>query len=335
MYELLRSCLPYCLILVYFLSPSTNAATLPSLIPTNTKLNLIVPTGTNLTAGIAPDLPNDVFGYTSEYGGPLLPDIPCMMVCVFAMRELALLPGFLRDHEIPGKTWIVDDYPQVALSVGGPSGVVTVRFAVYIIEAAIRDMMTRNQFQTSQFVGTWLGVRVVNLEFFAPNAIETPVVKAVPTVKDKMATVSIDISHPNLNATSNKDRLRAVVTYKTKEISQKDMFMAIIWAILTLAPLEDEERIRIETITDFAITASVTIYFVGVTGIPRGVQPLQYGDLISLLATLPETLLREGVFREMDIVVKDGNVVVGKGLMRLTTSSGFVGVPLIANVSAS
>lgn len=111
--------------------------------------------------------------------------------------------------------------------------------------------------------------------------------------------------------------------------------MAIIWAILTLAPLEDEERIRIETITDFAITASVTIYFVGVTGIPRGVQPLQYGDLISLLATLPETLLREGVFREMDIVVKDGNVVVGKGLMRLTTSSGFVGVPLIANVSAS
>lgn len=55
----------------------------------------------------------------------------------------------------------MDDYPQVAISVGNPGDVVIVRFAMYTIAAAIRDIMARNKFQTSQFVGMWLGVQVV------------------------------------------------------------------------------------------------------------------------------------------------------------------------------
>ena len=134
----------------------------------------------------------------------------------------------------------------------------------------------------------------------------------------------------------DNDQLRAEVIYKTKEISKKDMFLAIIRALLALTPHENEERIRIYKITEFAITASVTIYFVRVPGIPRRLQSLQYGNLISLLAKLPEILLLKGMFREMDIMVKEDNVVVGKGTMRLTASSSkFVGVPLTANASVS
>ena len=44
-------------------------------------------------------------------------------------------------------------------------------------------------------------------------------------------------------------------------------------------------------------------------------------------------LLRADTFREMDIMVKGANVVVGRGTMRLTASNGLVGVPLTANVS--
>ena len=55
-----------------------------------------------MTIGIAPELPNDEFEYSSEYGGRLLPDLPCIMVCVFAMRELALLPDFLVTIKYPG-----------------------------------------------------------------------------------------------------------------------------------------------------------------------------------------------------------------------------------------
>ncbi|CAD6587519.1 MAG: hypothetical protein ASARMPREDX12_002920 [Alectoria sarmentosa] len=344
MHELMRSCLEYCHIL-FCLSSLSNAATLPSLISTNTNtnVNLVAPTATNLTIGIAPDFPNDEFECYPDYGGPLLPDIPCIMVCVFAMRELALLPNFYGNHEISGKTWRMDEYPQVAISVGNPGDVVIVRFAIYTIAAAIRDIMNLNRFQTSQFVGLWLGVKVAHVKFFAPDTIETTfaanrteyavsqVSKAVSTVNDNKTTIPINIGDLSLNATSNNDRLWADLTYKTKEISKKDMFMAIIFALLTLAQYANEERIRVLTITDFAITAKVTTFFIRVTGIPPRLQPLQYGNLISLLAKLPEVLLREDMFREMDIVVMDDNVVVGKGTMRLTPPSGFVGVPLIAS----
>ena len=336
----MHSCLRYCYIFFCLISV-IYALTLPSLDSTDTNLNVIASTDTNhLTAGLAPDLPNHEFDYTSKYSGRLLPDIPCMMVCVFAMRELALLSNFNGGCEIPGKTWIMDEYPQVAISVGNPDDVVTVRFAMWTITSAIRNMMIRNQFQTSQFVGTWLGVRVVYMNFFAPNTIETTVVKthteyAVSQSSADTATVSINIGDSNRNVTLNDDQLRAEVIYKTKEISKKDMFMAVIIALLTLAPHETEERIRIVTITEFAITASVTTYFIRVLGIPRRLQPLQYGNLISLLAKIPEILFREDMFREMDIVVKDDNVVVGKGTVRLTASSGFEGDPLIANASVS
>ena len=66
-----------------------------------------------------------------------------MMVCVFAMRELTLLSNFYGDYEIPGKTWTMDEYPQVTISVGNPYNVVTVRFAMWTIASAIRDMVAR------------------------------------------------------------------------------------------------------------------------------------------------------------------------------------------------
>ncbi len=305
--KLIHLCLRHCYTFFCLIS-LFNALTLPSLISTDTNLNLIASTDINhLTAGIAPDLPNHGFEYSSRYSGRLLLDILCMMVCVFAMRELALLPTFYGDYKIPGKTWTMDEYPQVAISVGNPDNVVTMRFAMWTITSAIRDMMAHNQFQTSQFIGMWLGVRVVYMNFFAPNTIETTVVKnrtehAVSQFSADSATVSIDIGDSNRNATLDNDQLRAEVIYKTKEISKKGMFMAISDAILALAPHENEERICILTITEFAITASVTTYFIRVPGIPRRLQPLQYGNLISLLAKLPEILLREDMFREMDIM---------------------------------
>ncbi len=141
--------------------------------------------------------------------------------------------------------------------------------------------MARNEFQTSQFIGIWSGVRVVYMNFFAPNTIETTVVKnrteyAVSQFSADMTTVSIDIGDSNCNAILSNDQMRAEVIYKTKEISKKDMFMATIDGLLTLAPHENEQRIRILTITKFAITASVTTYSIRVPSIPRRLQPLQY-----------------------------------------------------------
>ena len=260
------------------------------------------------------------------------------------MREPALLPDFGARY--PGKTWIMDGYPQVAISVGNPGDTTTVRWAMWTITAVIRDMMTRNRFQTSQFDGTFLDIRVGVVKFFAPNTMETEVMAnrteyAVPQISGAESTanhsttsVSIDVSDLRLNDTSNADEMRAHVTYRTREISRSDMFMAIIWTLLNLAPHKDDEPVRSITITNVAITASATaVSFVRPRNIPLRVLPLQYGNVVSLMAKLPEVLLRENMFREMDIVVKDDGVVVGEGMVRSSTCSGFVGIPLTANVS--
>ena len=343
MHKILCWCLQYRHVLLCILSLS-KAAAIPALISTNTNLNLIAPTAANLSDPW-PDLPNEDFEYSVHYHGSSLPDVACMMVTVFAMRELALLPDF--SDIVPGKTWILNGYPHVAMSVEPPGDILTVRWTMWTVSAAIRDMMRRNHFQTSEFVGTYFGIRVAVVKFFAPNTIETVAVakgaaNAVPQIaggasiaNQSTATISIHQDDRKVNATSNDDQLWAILTYKTKEISRRDMFNTVIWMLLNLAPHKNDERVLVITVTAPAITASVTTHFIRVPRIPSRIEPLKYANLISLLAKLPEVLLRENMFREMDIVVKDVDVAIGKGTLRSTDSDGFVGFPLTANIVMS
>ena len=267
------------------------------------------------------------------------------MVCVFALRELALLPDF--SDKYLGKTWIRDDYPQVAMSVGNPGDITTVRWAMWTIAAGIRDMMLRNHFQTSEIYGRYLGIRIGIVKFFAPNTIKTisatyhtksavpQVAGAASTAFHNTATVSVNLGNSDLNTTSNDDELWASLTYRTKDIPRSDVFMAIIWMLLILAPHQNDARVLVLTVTAPTITTAVTTKLIRVKAIPPRVEPLMYGNLVSLLAKLPEVLLRDNRYCEMDIVVKDDGVSIGVGTIRLTTPSGSVGFPLTANVSVS
>lgn len=344
MYNLLRLYPRYWYVL-FCMFPLSKEAALPPRISTNTNLNLIAPTATNLSDTWGPDLPNDDFDYSARYYGAALPDIACMMVCVFAMRELALLPDFSGRYW--GKTWIRDGYPQVAMSVSNPGDMTTVRWAMWTIAAGIRDMLLRNHFQTSEFVGKYIGIRIGVVKFFAPDTIKKIVVanrteSVVPQIaaaasmaNHKTATVSVNLRNSDLNTTSNDDELWASLTYRTKDIPRGDIFMAIIWMLLNLAPHQNDERVLVLTVTAPTITTAVTTKFIRVKDIPPRVDPLMYGNLVSLLAKTPEVLLRENRFCEMDIVVKDDGASIGVGTIRATVPSGSVGFPLTANVSMS
>ena len=322
----------------------SKAAALPFLISTNTNLNLVAPTATNLSDSW-PNLPNEDFDYSARYHGAALPDIACVMVCVFAMRELALLPDF--SDEYLGKTWIADGYPQVAMSVGNPGDLTTVRWAMWTICAGIRDMLLRNHYQTSELTGTYVGIKIGVVKFFAPNRIEMiaaenrtgsvvpQIAAAASTAIHDTATVSVNLGNSGLNTTSNDDELWASLTYRTKDIPRSDIFMAIIWMLLNLAPHQNDERVLVLTVTAPTITTAVTTKFIRVKDIPPRVDPLMYGNLVSLLARLPGVLLRENRFCEMDIVVKDDGVSIGVGTITSTAPSGSVGFPLTANVSVS
>ena len=316
------------------------AEALPFLDPSHASLSLITPAGTNLS-GNFPNLPDKNFLISANYRGVVLPDTACMMVSVFAMRELALLD---LDDILLSKTWKMDEYPQVALSVGNAGDSLSVRWTMFTVTLAIRDMMTRNRYETSQFISTFHGIKVGEAHFLPTNAIDTRAVNetteyAVPqlsggasTASSSMASTAVDIDHANLNASFNDDDIRADLTYRTKEISKVDMFMAIIWTLLNVAPHGVDERIVVTSNNCAAITASVTTRFLRARGCPARLQ-LQYGNLASLIAKLPQVLLQGNVFREMDIVARESGVVVGKGTIRSADLSGSMWVPLTSSVS--
>ena len=311
--------------------------------PSHASLSLIASAGIN-QSNFLPVYPNRDVQYFVDYRGVALPDTACMMVCVFAMRELALLD--ILDIVAP-KTWVMDEFPQVALSVGNPGDSLGVRWAMFTIVLAIRDMMRRGQYETSQFNCTYLGVKVGQADFFPTDTISMKAVTesteyvvpqisgAAITASSSTPTTTINIGHSKLNASFNDDDdLQAELTYRDKEISKRDMVMAIIWTLLTVAPHDIDERIVTTSNTCTAITASVTTFFIRSRGcLPR--LQLRYGSLASLIAKLPQVLLQANIFCELDIVVRDSGVVVGRGTIRSADLSGSMAVPLTPNVSDS
>ena len=304
------------------------AASLPSLISSDSNLNLVAPTGANLST--FPNFGGNDFRYFPHYRGPLLPDIACIMVCVSAMGELALES---IDQPWSANTWTLENHPQVTLAGGNRGKVTIVRWVMTTINVAIKDMMIHNRFQTSQFQGEYLDVeagplRVAVVEFYAPHMTETIALanhtkhamshnaKAVSVTNNGMATMSINFSDPNGNASSNDDQMQAEVTYLTKEIPRNDLFMSMIQTLLNLGPFPNAERISVLSLRIPTITTTVKFRAIRVASAPPRLR-LQYGSLIALMTKLPEMLLRENQFREMDILAKKGNVVVGKATIRL------------------
>lgn len=205
------------------------------------------------------------------------------MVCVFALRELARLEDF--GATISEKTWIRDDYPQVAMSVDNPGHGLNVRFAMWTITAAIREAMYSDRYHTSQIEAAYLFIRVAVLRFFAPSAGDTMAVanrtnfavsrrpRAAST-----ATVAFNRGGTELNGTSGNAQLWDDVTYRDKEIPRRDVFSGIMWVMLNLAPFKIDtpvEALRVEK-AGWTVKVTTAVFRPAVV-LPPGTPPLHYG----------------------------------------------------------
>ena len=92
-YKLMRSHILCCCMLSLISSLSKATAI-------DTKVNLVAPTTPNQLEDSFPDLPTDAFRVSGDYRGAELPAIACIMVCISARRELALL-DFREDCPLP------------------------------------------------------------------------------------------------------------------------------------------------------------------------------------------------------------------------------------------
>lgn len=180
-----------------------------------------------------PDLPNDSFSYSVRYGNPTSSATSCMMLAVFAMRELALQD---LESNFEGKTWALYSYPDVKGSFTPKSGLIsTVRWALWSLALAIRHMMVHNRFQTALFETHYSQVQVGTVKFFVPYRIgaETganqtglsPSLTPVPASATD-GTDTILISSSDLE--DNPGGLLIQMAFKTTGIPRMDVFMSIV-----------------------------------------------------------------------------------------------------------
>ncbi|KAL8736323.1 MAG: hypothetical protein Q9181_002501 [Wetmoreana brouardii] len=278
-------------------------------------------TGPSTNLSTIPDLPNENFEYRPRYQGALIRDTLCMMVCIRAMRDLAL--EAFHEEVRTLSIWRHPEFPGAAVAAGPSSqgGVTTVRFLMWLLLCAIRDMMARNNFQTSEFKGLYLG-RDVGVVRFIVYPRQTSEITTTAASKD--AGVAFVFNATGLVGTdpSSNDKLEGYVTYLDKAIERNDIFLAICWIVLNLAPNDKTRPLDRIVTTINGVSAAVTTIWNKAPQAGAAAAQFTAGSLLGLVTYLPEILLRENKFREMNVEIGDQGIVIGRGLFRSSPLPG-------------
>ena len=311
------------------------AATLPS----NSSSTYLKP-GSITPLSAIPDLPDDDFSFVIEWYRSALVEVPSIMVCTWAMRELAML--HFEDDSIPERDWTHPRFPQVRLTVVPPANEndLSVRFAMWVITATMRLMLEAEGFQSIRFHGFFRN-KAIGSAVLTPSS-DTDVLYSSkfhlvsPSKHENPPDTRTIFPFGNVSMRANatfrtNDQLHADLTYLSTVIDRRDIFFAVIWLILECAP-HNQEPLTVWRVTRAIISSQITTIWNRV----RQTQcQMTMGDMISFLAYLPEVLLREGMFREMDITIKDGDVVVARGSFRAQRIRHLMELSSNSNVTTS
>ncbi|KAL8644192.1 MAG: hypothetical protein Q9226_007890 [Calogaya cf. arnoldii] len=268
-----------------------------------------------------PHFPDARFKIQAIHLTPLLPEPSCRMAIMVAMRYMTLLnyedsliiptaKAFSNENFIGGVVLVSPAQADVRVSI---------RFVIWALYEAMRDTLNTQFCTRTNYVGTWEGKEVVNVRIIPEpasvstesqmkeNAQRTSIVKPVVIGSqrvDEIRNSSFSFApHPSkTNFVGASDQLYGEITYHGKTMDPRDFFIAAMGIMLRLAPTNRQELGVFRSIEN-AITTDVESVF------NRAARTLPYimtsGDLISLLAVLPESLLKDKKWQEMDITVFD------------------------------
>ncbi|KAL8846470.1 MAG: hypothetical protein Q9221_008436 [Calogaya cf. arnoldii] len=283
-----------------------------------------------------PDLPDPDFHYDAAYTMPHFSPTASIMACVAAMRELALLDRNAYIGET--KSWTHPGYPEATVlieDVGGSRS--TVRFAMWIIQAAIKDMMQRSMFQTSAFLGHYRNTiigRVQILRHHVAGVSNEPQITAgagSDAGDEKSSSgVSFGFRPPEAlpGATALKDDFDARIQYVGKAMDMRDVYFSMIWLMLVFGSHNNEPLRALEWRNDVisarrivckvpSVTIEVRTLWYSVARPETRPRPLTAADMVNMLAALAVVVEKDHQFSEMDIVIFEEGVVIARGGIRL------------------
>lgn len=284
-----------------------------------------------------PNLPDRRFKVKVDHLTPFIEEPTCRMIMLVAMRELALM-DFEGDLIEPGaRTYAHPDYPGATALVSPAAGIAhaSIRFAIWTLYEAMRDTLSIPICGRTYYVGTWEGRDIVHVRILQQSSLTTTQNKTVDIQVAQSAGAKIALPSVSTNGSFSfattglsgmpnvgDSDLHAEITYLSKAMDQRDIFMTAFGIMLRLAPTNRQDLGVFKSI-DIAITTEVISIF------NRAARSIPYvmssGDLIGFVAYLPEHLLREKKWQEMDIALTDNEfpgVVIARGSIRVGRPGG-------------
>ncbi|KAL8687727.1 MAG: hypothetical protein Q9224_005066 [Gallowayella concinna] len=261
----------------------------------------------DLELSALPDRPDQNFRHEVAYReGHSLPENAIIMVCVAAMQEIAHLD---TDAYVSNtKSWVHPEYPGVALSVLAEGGrTMSVRFARWLIHAAMRDMMFRDRYEMSVSRG-WYREDFIGGITFYPEPDGSAQQSLVSPPPNASSGIAFSFQHGQSGTTGIStlgDQLHAYVEYEGKAMDKRDTFLSIIWLLLALGG-RGGELLRSLYVKTKAITVEVRTIWNSISRPGTEQYIVTCGDLINMLARLAVILQKENRFSEMNVIIREG-----------------------------
>ncbi|KAL8884607.1 MAG: hypothetical protein Q9215_007386 [Flavoplaca cf. flavocitrina] len=285
-----------------------------------------------------PDLPGPGFSYDAAYTLPRITPIASIMACIAAMHDLALLNW--NSYIGEPRTWTHPGFPEVSVimdDVGGSKS--TVRFALWLMQAAVRDMMFRNRYRTAAFLGRYRKVLIGRLQFVHnPTAGVEKVGTSTETnigTETSGSNVSFRFEVPSApgRAISNNP-LAARVDYLDKRMDMRDTYFIIIWLLMAFGS-RGYQPLRIFHCNVRSLTVEAMTVWTNVSRPPRGEHPLTAADMVNMVAQLALVVQRDHRYREMNVLIYDDGIEVARGAIRIRPLPRDLVVPSTANVTVA
>ncbi|KAL8892969.1 MAG: hypothetical protein Q9192_005545 [Flavoplaca navasiana] len=283
-----------------------------------------------------PDLPGQGFSYDAAYTLPRITPVASIMACIAAMHDLALLNW--NSYIGEPRTWTHPGFPEVSVimdDVGGSKS--TIRFALWLMQAAIRDMMIRNSYRTAAFLGRYQRVLIGRLQFVRnPTAGVAKLGRSTETnIGDETSgsNVSFRFEVPSAPGRAiSIDPFGARIDYLDKRMDMRDTYFTIIWLLMAFGS-HGYQPIRIFHCIVKSITVEAMTIWNNMSHPPRGQHPLRAADMVEMVAQLALVVQRDHRYREMNVLIYEDGVEIARGAIRIRPLPRDLAVPLTANVT--
>lgn len=285
----------------------------------------------NATLGGIPRPPVN-FDVEYEIGGAKLKVTACLMNSIGALKELAL--GDWQASIVDGTEYRLESYPEVEIVVNAPrqKGKIQARFVIWAITLGVYEMIASKKFEFAQFQMTW------NKEVVGwVHVVDNPPARGLPTIGGSESNGTLDVEkrviRPRaVNTTTGSDLVnisnvidtsdladaedaRLTVTFSGfgKTLSIFDVFIPIMIGLSDLATYPNAYRSPGFVVALQDYKAGICIF--SVISERTGAPLLEYKWLIRMLLRIPEYMLQEHRFGEVNIKMDVDGVRVGWGRM--------------------